>query len=38
PVLHSGALKQSELEALIGRAKFVRSAFVEKVKRSTHWQ
>lgn len=73
PVLHSGALKQSELEALIGpstfdsqfenplthqtdnlmeglylrteadgivtgRAKVVRSEFVEKVKRSTHWQ
>ena len=73
PVLHSGALKQSELEALMGpskfdsqfenplthrtdnlmeglylrteadgivtgRAKFVRSEFVEKVKRSTHWQ
>ncbi len=73
PVLHSGALKRSELEALIGpskfdsqfenplthrtdnlmeglylrteadgivtgRAKFVRSEFVEKIKQSTHWQ
>ena len=73
PVVHVGALKRSELEALIGpsqfdsqfenpltnqtdnlmeglylrteadgfvtgRAKFVRSEFVEKIKQSTHWQ
>jgi hypothetical protein len=73
PVLHSGALNRSELQALIGpskfdslfenplthrsdslmeglylrteangvvtgRAKYVRSEFVEKLKQSTHWQ
>ena len=37
-VVGSRVRKVDGVELVTGRAKFVRSEFVEKIKQSTHWQ